>query len=78
MLHHVARDAAGEPRWIAADIQLAPGNSGGPLVDASGRLVGINAMVVSGLGVAIPVNVVADFLRSMLRQRAWAPGEWAA
>mgnify|MGYP001398537557 CR=1 FL=1 len=43
---------------IRADIRLAPGNSGGPLVDAAGRLLGINSMVVGGMGVAIPVHTV--------------------
>jgi serine protease Do len=78
VVHHIVRDAAGEPRWIAADIQLAPGNSGGPLVDATGRLVGINAMIVSGLGAAIPVEVVARFLRATVGRSAWSPEMWAA
>lgn len=78
IVHHVVRDDAGDPRWIAADIQLAPGNSGGPLVDASGRLVGINAMIVSGLGAAIPVDVVANFLNATVGRSAWSTEMWAA
>jgi serine protease Do len=78
IVHHVVRDASGTPRWIAADIQLAPGNSGGPLVDATGRLVGINAMIVSGLGAAIPVDVVAKFLTSTVGRSAWSTEMWAA
>jgi serine protease Do len=46
-------------RAVYADIRLAPGNSGGPLVDAHGRLVGINAMINGGLGVAVPSEFVA-------------------
>src|SRR6266852_2014148 len=38
---------------IEADIRLAPGNSGGPLADATGHVVGINCMVASGMGIAI-------------------------
>lgn len=63
VVHAVARDRHGAPRHIAADVRLAPGNSGGPLVDATGRVVGINAMIVGGLGVAIPVNVVSRVIQ---------------
>lgn len=79
VVHAVARDRRGQPRHIAADVRLAPGNSGGPLVDATGRVVGINAMIVGGLGLAIPVNVVARVI-----QHAGAQGllpcklSWAA
>jgi serine protease Do len=47
---------------IQADIRLYPGNSGGPLADARGRVVGINAMVGGGLGFAIPSRVVQQFV----------------
>jgi serine protease Do len=71
VLHGVARDGrTNRPRWIVADVQLAPGNSGGPLVDAEGRLVGINTMVVNGLGVAIPADVVVRFVERTLATRA--------
>jgi serine protease Do len=49
--------------WVQADVRLAPGNSGGPLADASGSLVGINTMVAGGLALAIPSNTVERFLR---------------
>lgn len=62
VVHQVARDESDTPRWIRADIRLAPGNSGGPLADAQGRVVGINTLVAGGLGYALPVNVVARFL----------------
>ncbi len=52
----------GAPRWIRADIRLAPGNSGGPLADASGAVVGLNAMVAGGLGLAVPTEAVERFL----------------
>ena len=49
--------------WIQADIRLAPGNSGGPLADAQGRLVGINSMIARGLGLAVPLDDVERFAR---------------
>ena len=67
---HAVTTERGNPRYIAADVALAPGNSGGPLVDADGRLLGINAMVMSGLGVAIPSNVVRRFVREALARGA--------
>jgi len=53
----------GRERWIGANVRLAPGNSGGPLADAEGRVIGINTAIVNGLGVAVPSNAAADFLR---------------
>ncbi len=53
--------SAGE--WIQASVRLAPGNSGGPLADGEGRVVGINTMVASGgLGFAIPSDAVQAFV----------------
>lgn len=49
--------------WIQADIRLAPGNSGGPLCDVEGRVVGINTMVAGGLALAIPVAEIRAFLQ---------------
>ena len=55
------------PRAIHADLRLAPGNSGGPLADARGRVVGLNAMSVGGLAVAVPSREAQRFVREQLR-----------
>jgi serine protease Do len=52
----------GSQVWVQARLRLAPGNSGGPLADARGRIVGINTLVAGGLALAIPSNSVSDFL----------------
>lgn len=56
--------------WIAVSLPLRPGNSGGPLLDAQGRLVGINTMMVGPhVGMAVPVHLVKAFLRRELGSR---------
>lgn len=56
--------------WLQTDAQISPGNSGGPLVDTHGRVVGINTRGGGGLGFAIPastIQIIADQLREFHR-----------
>ncbi len=63
VLHSAPAHGRGtRPRWVRADVRLAPGNSGGPLADARGHVLGINTMIVDGLAYAVPSDAVARFL----------------
>jgi len=67
IVHRAPNGGRGPGAWLQADIRLAPGNSGGPLADAAGRIVGINAMIVGGLGFAVPTHVVERFVHEIDR-----------
>src|SRR4029453_14602078 len=64
IVHAVGAITPGGRSWIQADLKLAPGNSGGPLADAGGRVGGVNAMIAGGLALAIPVSDVQRFARA--------------
>ena len=74
VVHRAPTAAPGPGGWLHADIRLAPGNSGGPLADASGRVVGINAMIVGGLGIAVPTHVVEGFVQEVERDARGSGG----
>jgi serine protease Do len=54
----------GQRELIRANVQIGPGNSGGPLADARGHVVGINAMVSGGLALAVPAHLVERLVAS--------------
>jgi serine protease DegS len=67
--------------FIQTDAAINPGNSGGALIDAHGRLVGINTAIFSktggsqGIGFAIPVDMVRGIMKQLVEtgkvSRGW-------
>lgn len=59
--------------FIQTDAAINQGNSGGPLVDGDGRVIGINTAILSrsggniGIGFAIPANLAANVMESLIR-----------
>jgi Do/DeqQ family serine protease len=66
--------------FIQTDAAINMGNSGGALVDAKGRLVGINSAILSpsrgniGIGFAIPINLAASIMNSLVATGSVARG----
>ena len=60
--------------FIQTDAAINPGNSGGALVDAEGRLIGINTAILSrsggneGIGFAVPINMARNIMESLVTQ----------
>ncbi|SET69242.1 Do/DeqQ family serine protease [Oceanicella actignis] len=76
-----ARDGRGY--FIQTDAAINPGNSGGALVDMSGRLVGINTMILSrsggsnGIGFAIPAELVRQAVMQAEQGRSALMRPWS-
>jgi S1-C subfamily serine protease len=51
---------------IATDARLNPGFSGGPLIDVSAKMIGLNTAFVWSRGIAIPVNKVKDIVDRLM------------
>ncbi len=72
---------AGSPHqdFLQTDAAVNPGNSGGPLIDAAGRVVGINTAIVgqtySGISFAIPSNVARE-VAERLQSGGYVPRGW--
>src|SRR5690606_4353445 len=63
---------SGYEDFLQTDASMNVGNSGGPLVDTHGRVVGINTAIASpgggnvGVGFAVPINMARDVMRSLI------------
>lgn len=62
-------------RWIQHDAALNPGNSGGPLVDLDGEVVGINQLGGDQVGFAIPSNLAREVAASLIAHGS-VPRSW--
>ena len=62
-------------RWLGHDAVIYPGNSGGPLVDRFGKIIGINEVGIGSLGGAIPSNLAKSVAKKLESQgyvsRSW-------
>ncbi len=62
-------------RWLQHDALILPGNSGGPLVNLKGEVVGINELGGNGVGFAIPSSIVSDVFQQVKQygkvKRGW-------
>jgi len=65
----VMRGPGGRVRYIQSDVSLAPGNSGGPLLNARGEVVGVNAMIFGSLALSIPSNAASTWLAGARERR---------
>ena len=77
---HLLDDINGYEDFIQTDAAINMGNSGGALVDAKGRLVGINSAIMSttngsmGIGFAIPINLASSVMQSLIATGTVARG----
>ncbi|MFY7818285.1 MAG: trypsin-like peptidase domain-containing protein [Akkermansiaceae bacterium] len=55
-------------RWIGHDAVIFPGNSGGPLVNLKGEIIGVNEVGIGSIGGAIPANLAKNIADTIIRQ----------
>ena len=54
-------------RWIGHDAVIFPGNSGGPLVNLKGEIIGVNEVGIGSLGGAIPANLAKNIAETLIK-----------
>jgi serine protease Do len=64
-----SRGRGSSARYVRSDVTLAPGNSGGPLLNARGEVVAINAMVFGTMALSIPGNAAGAWAAAERRPR---------
>ncbi len=62
-------------QWIQHDALILPGNSGGPLVNLQGEVVGINQLGGTGLGFAIPIRIARKLLEKTISGQGLQRGD---
>ncbi len=76
----ILEEVGGYEDFIQTDASINQGNSGGALIDAKGRVVGINSAIISnnrgsiGIGFAIPVNLARNIMNSLIETGTVARG----
>ncbi|MDD3181145.1 MAG: Do family serine endopeptidase [Opitutaceae bacterium] len=77
----ILADVVGYEDFIQTDAAINQGNSGGALIDARGRVVGINSAILSnnsqgniGIGFAVPINLASMIMRNLVEKGSVARG----
>jgi serine protease Do/serine protease DegQ len=80
----ILAEVEGYEDFIQTDASINQGNSGGALIDAKGRLVGINSAIISptrgnvGIGFAIPVNLARNIMGNLVTSGKVTRGHFGA
>jgi serine protease Do/serine protease DegQ len=71
----ILQEVGGYEDFIQTDASINQGNSGGALIDAKGRVIGINSAILSnssagniGIGFAIPIRLASSIMRSLIER----------
>ena len=68
-------DVGSMVRWIGHDAEIQPGNSGGPLVNVQGQVIGINELGIGSMSGAIPGNLARGVAEQLIQHgrvsRSW-------